>query len=387
MTAVLDLLDLDPSLSEEERQIRDVVRQLVDDRVRPHVADWYEDGKVPARELAREFGKLGLLGMHLTGYGCAGASAVAYGLACQELEAGDSGLRSLVSVQGSLAMYAIWRYGSEEQKQRWLPSMATGEAIGCFGLTEPDHGSDPASMATRARRDGDDWVLTGGKMWITNAPIADVAVIWARTDEGVRGFAVPMDTPGVTAREIRRKMSLRASVTGEIVLDDVRLPADAQLPEAVGLKAPLSCLTEARYGIVWGAVGAARDCLETTLAYASSRTQFGRPLAGFQLTQAKLADMAVELVKGQLLALHLGRLADARRLRPEQVSVGKLNNVREALAIARQCRTILGANGVSGEYPVMRHANNLESVLTYEGTSEIHQLVIGQRLTGLSAFA
>ncbi|MEH0931018.1 acyl-CoA dehydrogenase family protein [Micromonospora sp. CPCC 205558] len=387
MTAPLDLLDLDPSLSEEERQVRDVVRQLVDDRVRPHVADWYEDGRVPARELAREFGKLGLLGMHLTGYGCAGTSAVAYGLACQELESGDSGVRSLVSVQGSLAMYAIWRYGSEEQKQRWLPSMATGEAIGCFGLTEPDHGSDPASMATRARRDGDDWVLTGGKMWITNAPIADVAVIWARTDQGVRGFAVPMDTPGVTAREIRRKMSLRASVTGEIVLDDVRLPADAQLPEAVGLKAPLSCLTEARYGIVWGAVGAARDCLETTLAYATTRTQFGRPLAGFQLTQAKLADMAVELVKGQLLALHLGRLADAQRLRPEQVSVGKLNNVREALAIARQCRTILGANGVSGEYPVMRHANNLESVLTYEGTSEIHQLVIGQRLTGLSAFA
>ncbi|MGC4877682.1 acyl-CoA dehydrogenase family protein [Micromonospora sp. DT43] len=386
MTA-LDLLDLDPSLSAEERQIRDVVRQLVDDRVRPHVADWYEQGRVPARELALEFGKLGLLGMHLTGYGCAGASAVAYGLACQELEAGDSGLRSLVSVQGSLAMYAIWRYGSEEQKQRWLPAMATGEAIGCFGLTEPDHGSDPASMTTRARRDGDDWILTGAKMWITNAPIADVAVIWARTDEGVRGFAVPMDTPGVTAREIGRKMSLRASVTGEIALDDVRLPADAQLPEAVGLKAPLSCLTEARYGIVWGSLGAARDCLETALAYATSRTQFGRPLAGFQLTQAKLADMAVELVKGQLLALHLGRLADAGRLRPEQVSVGKLNNVREALAIARQCRTILGANGVSGEYPVMRHANNLESVLTYEGTSEIHQLVVGQRLTGLSAFA
>ncbi|TNH30063.1 acyl-CoA dehydrogenase [Micromonospora orduensis] len=386
MTA-LDLLDLDPSLTDEERQIRDVVRQLVDDRVRPHVADWYEEGRVPARELAREFGKLGLLGMHLTGYGCAGASAVAYGLACQELEAGDSGLRSLVSVQGSLAMYAIWRYGSEEQKQRWLPSMATGEAIGCFGLTEPDHGSDPASMATRARRDGDDWLLNGGKMWITNAPIADVAVIWARTDSGVRGFAVPMDTPGVTAREIRRKMSLRASVTGEIVLDDVRLPADAQLPEAAGLKAPLSCLTEARYGIVWGSLGAARDCLETTLAYATTRTQFGRPIAGFQLTQAKLADMAVELVKGQLLALHLGRLADAGRLRPDQVSVGKLNNVREALAIARQCRTILGANGVSGEYPVMRHANNLESVLTYEGTSEIHQLVVGQRLTGLSAFA
>ncbi|MER7888615.1 acyl-CoA dehydrogenase family protein [Micromonospora sp. NPDC094482] len=385
--APLDLLDLDSSLSEEERQIRAVVRQLVDDRVRPHVAGWYEEGQVPARELAREFGKLGLLGMHLTGYGCPGASAVAYGLACLELEAGDSGIRSLVSVQGSLAMYAIWRYGSEEQKTRWLPSMATGEAIGCFGLTEPDHGSDPASMTTRARRDGDDWVLTGGKMWITNAPIADVGVIWARTDDGVRGFAVPMDTPGVSAREIRHKMSLRASVTGEIVLDDVRLPADARLPEAVGLKAPLSCLTEARHGIVWGALGAARECLEMTLAYAGTRTQFGRPLAGFQLTQAKLADMAVELEKGYLLALHLGRLADAGRLRPEQVSVGKLNNVREALGIARQCRTILGANGVSGEYPVMRHANNLESVLTYEGTSEIHQLVIGQRLTGISAFA
>ncbi|SCG45388.1 acyl-CoA dehydrogenase family protein [Micromonospora inositola] len=383
----LDLLDIDASLSEEERQIRAVVRQLVEDRVRPHVAGWYEDGQVPARELAREFGKLGLLGMHLTGYGCAGASAVAYGLACLELEAGDSGVRSLVSVQGSLAMYAIWRFGSEEQKQRWLPAMAAGEAIGCFGLTEPDHGSDPASMATRARRDGDDWILSGAKMWITNAPIADVGVIWARTDEGVRGFAVPMDTPGVTAREIRHKMSLRASLTGEIALDDVRLPADARLPEAIGLKAPLSCLTEARHGIVWGALGAARDCLEAALSYATTRTQFGRPLAGFQLTQAKLADMAVEWNKGLLLALHLGRLADAGKLRPEQVSVGKLNNVREALAIARECRTILGANGVSGEYPVMRHANNLESVLTYEGTSEIHQLVIGQRLTGLSAFA
>jgi glutaryl-CoA dehydrogenase len=383
----LDLLDIDASLGEEERQIRAVVRQLVDERVRPYVAGWYEDGQVPARELAREFGKLGLLGMHLTGYGCAGASAVAYGLACLELEAGDSGLRSLVSVQGSLAMYAIWRYGSEEQKQRWLPAMAAGEAIGCFGLTEPDHGSDPASMATRARRDGADWILTGSKMWITNAPIADVGVIWARTDEGVRGFAVPMDTPGVTAREIRHKMSLRASLTGEIALDEVRLPADAQLPGATGLKAPLSCLTEARYGIVWGALGAARDCLETALSYATTRTQFGKPIAGFQLTQAKLADMAVEWNKGLLLALHLGRLGDAGRLRPAQVSVGKLNNVREALAIARQCRTILGANGVSGEYPIMRHANNLESVLTYEGTSEIHQLVIGQQLTGLAAFA
>ncbi|MEV0809890.1 acyl-CoA dehydrogenase family protein [Micromonospora sp. NPDC050200] len=387
MTAPLDLLDIDASLGEEERQIRAVVRQLVDDRVRPHVAGWYEEGHVPARELAREFGKLGLLGMHLTGYGCAGASAVAYGLACLELEAGDSGIRSLVSVQGSLAMYAVWRYGSEEQKQRWLPSMAAGEAIGCFGLTEPDHGSDPASMTTRARRDGDDWVLNGAKMWITNAPIAEVGVIWARTDEGVRGFLVPMDTRGVGTQEIRRKMSLRASLTGEIALDDVRLPADAQLPGAIGLKAPLSCLTEARHGIVWGALGAARDCLATAVDYATTRTQFGRPLAGFQLTQAKLADMAVEWNKGYLLALHLGRLADAGKLRPEQVSVGKLNNVREALAIARQCRTILGANGVSGEYPVMRHANNLESVLTYEGTSEIHQLVIGQKLTGVSAFA
>ncbi|MEV2236741.1 acyl-CoA dehydrogenase family protein [Micromonospora sp. NPDC049891] len=385
MTQV-DLLDLDASLTEDERQIRAVVRQVVDDLVRPHVAGWYEAGQVPARELAREFGKLGLLGMHLTGYGCAGSTAVAYGLACLELEAGDSGVRSLVSVQGSLAMYAIWRYGSEEQKERWLPAMAAGEAIGSFGLTEPDHGSDPASMATRARRDGDDWVLNGSKMWITNAPIADVAVIWARTDSGVRGFAVPMDTPGVTAREIARKMSLRASLTGEISLDDVRLPADAQLPDATGLKAPLSCLTEARHGIVWGALGAARDCLETALTYATTRTQFGRPLAGFQLTQAKLADMAVEWNKGYLLALQLGRLADAGKLRPEQVSVGKLNNVREALAIARQCRTILGANGVSGDYPVMRHANNLESVLTYEGTSEIHQLVVGQRLTGVSAF-
>ncbi|WP_018254508.1 acyl-CoA dehydrogenase family protein [Salinispora mooreana] len=383
----LDLLDVDASLSAEERQIRTVVRQLVDEQVRPHVAGWYEEGRVPARDLAREFGKVGLLGMHLTGYGCAGSSAVAYGLACLELEAGDSGIRSLVSVQGALAMYAIWRYGSAEQKQHWLPTMAAGETIGCFALTEPDHGSDPASMNTRARRDGDDWVLHGTKMWITNATIADVAVIWARTDEGIRGFAVPTRTPGVTVREIRRKMSLRASVTGEISLDDVRLPATARLPEAVGLKAPLGCLTEARHGIVWGALGAARDCLETALEYARSRTQFGRPLAGFQLTQAKLADMAVEWSKGYLLALQLGRLADADRLRPDQVSVGKLNNVREALAIARQCRTILGANGVSGEYPVLRHANNLESVLTYEGTSEIHQLVIGQRLTGLSAFA
>jgi glutaryl-CoA dehydrogenase len=382
-----DLLDLDAEHSEEERQIRDVVRRLMDEQVRPFVADWYEDGRAPVRELAKACGGLGLLGMHLSGYGCAGASAVAYGLACLELEAADSGVRSLVSVQGSLAMYAIWRFGSEEQKREWLPPMAAGDAIGCFGLTEPDHGSDPASMATRARRDGDDWVLSGGKMWITNAPVADLAVIWAGTPEGVSGFLVPAGTPGFTTREIRHKMSLRASSTGEIVLEDVRLPDSARLPEARGLRAPLSCLTQARYGIVWGALGAARDCLTVALDYAMSREQFGRPLAGFQLTQAKLADMAVELHKGYLLALHLGRRADAGTLKPEQVSVGKLNNVREAIAIARQCRTILGANGISGEYPILRHANNLESVLTYEGTSEVHQLIIGQHLTGLSAFS
>ncbi len=404
-TAPLDLLDLDGLHSPQELAIRAAVRRFADDRVRPHIAQWYEHANPPVRELARELGALGLLGAHLTGYGCAGVSAVAYGLACLELEAADSGVRSLVSVQGSLAMYAIWRYGSEEQKQRWLPAMAAGDAIGCFGLTEPDHGSDPGSMTTRARRDGSDWILHGTKTWITNAPIADVAVVWALVDQsgsaasdaaqrpgpvgaaGVAGFLVPTSEPGVGTREIGQKLSLRASCTGELALDEVRLPADAQLPLARGLGAPLSCLTQARYGIVWGALGAARDCLHTTLEYAGSRVQFGRPIAGFQLTQAKLADAAVELVKGYLLALHLGRLADAGALKPEQVSLGKLNNVREALAIARQCRTILGANGVSGEYPVLRHAANLESVLTYEGTSEIHQLVLGQRLTGLSAFA
>ena len=385
--APLDLLDLDTLLTDEERDIRALCRRVADERVRPYVADWYENGGVPVRDLALEFGKLGLLGMHLTGYGCAGAGAVSYGLACMELEAADSGVRSLVSVQGSLAMYAIWKYGSAEQKQRWLPGMAAGELLGCFGLTEPDHGSDPATMSTRARRDGADWVLTGGKMWITNAPLADVAVIWARSDDGVLGFAVPTDTPGFSAREIKHKMSLRASSTGEITLDEVRLPEAARLPDAAGLKAPLSCLTEARFGIVWGALGAARDCLATAIDYAGSREQFGRPIAGFQLTQAKLADMALELQKGFLLALHLGRLRDsAGELRPEQVSAGKLNNVREAIKIARQCRTILGGNGISGEYPIMRHAANLESVLTYEGTSEIHQLVIGQKLTGMSAF-
>ncbi len=389
----LDLLDLDSLLSEEERAVRDVVRRAVDEHVRPHIAGWFEEGTAPARELARRFGELGLLGMHLHGYGCAGMSVVSYGMACMELEAGDSGVRSIVSVQGSLSMYAIWRYGSPEQKEAWLPAMATGEKIGCFGLTEPDHGSDPASMSTRAVRDGEEWVLTGTKMWITNAPVADVAVVWARIDgptgpgDAVRGFLVPLDTPGVRVNEVKHKLSLRASVTGEIVLDGVRLPDSARLPEAEGLKAPLSCLTQARLGIVFGALGSARDCLHTAIAYATSREQFGRPIAGFQLTQAKLADMALELQKGFLLALHLGRLADAGTLRPAQVSAGKLNNTREALRIARTCRTILGANGISLEYPVLRHANNLESVLTYEGTAEIHQLVIGQALTGIAAFA
>jgi len=385
-TSPLDLLAFDNLLSDDDRALRDLVRRVVDEHVRPYIGQWFEDGQFPSRELAKRFGQLGLLGMHLHGYGCSGSSALAYGLACMELEAGDSGLRSLVSVQGSLAMFAIWRWGSEEQKQQWLPGMAAGDTIGCFGLTEPDHGSDPGSMKTRAERDGDDWILRGTKMWITNAPVADVAVVWARTSDGIRGFIVPMDTPGVTANEIHHKLSLRASSTGEIVLDEVRLPASAVLPDGIGLKAPLSCLTEARFGIAFGALGAARDCLETAISYAVSREQFGKPIAAFQLTQAKLADMALELQKGYLLALHLAKLADAHQLRPEQVSVGKLNNVRDALAIARECRTILGANGISGEYPVMRHAANLETVLTYEGTSEIHQLVVGQQLTGLSAF-
>jgi glutaryl-CoA dehydrogenase len=382
-----DPLGLDDLLDPEELAVRATVRDWAADRVLPHVAGWYERGELPViRELARELGAIGALGMQLTGYGCAGASAVQYGLACLELEAADSGIRSLVSVQGSLAMYAIHRYGSEEQKQRWLPRMAAGEVIGCFGLTEPDHGSDPAGMRTHAKRDGTDWVLSGRKMWITNGSVAGVAVVWARTDEGVRGFVVPTDTPGFSAPEIHHKWSLRASVTSELVLDDVRLPADAVLPEATGLGGPLGCLNHARYGIVWGAMGAARTCFETALAYARSREQFGRPIGGFQLTQAKLADMAVELHKGILLAHHLGRRMDAGTLRPEQVSFGKLNNVREAIDICRTARTVLGANGISLEYPVMRHATNLESVLTYEGTVEMHQLVLGKALTGLDAF-
>ena len=383
----LDPAGIDDLLSEEERAIRASVRQVCETRIQPHVAGWFEKGRIDdVRGLAADLGELGVLGMHLEGYGCAGMSATAYGLACLELEAVDSGIRSLVSVQGSLAMYAIHRWGSEEHKQEWLPRMAAGRAIGCFGLTEPDAGSDPGSMRTRARRDGTDWVLDGRKMWITNGSVADVAIVWARTDEGVRGFVVPTDTPGFSAPEIRHKQSLRASVTSELVLDGVRLPASAQLPEAEGLRGPLSCLNEARYGIVWGAMGAARSSFEAALSYSKERVQFGRPIAGFQLTQAKLADMAVEYAKGVLLALHLGRRKDAGTLRPEQVSLGKLNNVREAIEICRTARTVLGANGISLEYPVIRHMNNLESVLTYEGTVEMHTLVLGQALTGQPAF-
>jgi glutaryl-CoA dehydrogenase len=382
----LDLLNLDALLNEEERAVRETVRDWVRNRVLPEIAEWFEHGELPSEQLAKELGSMGLLGMHLSGYGCAGASAVMYGLTCLELEAGDSGVRSLVSVQGSLAMFPIWKYGSEEQKQEWLPRMAAGEAIGCFGLTEPDFGSDPTSMRTSARRDGDSWVLTGTKMWITNGGVADIAVVWAQTEDGVRGFLVPRDTPGFSTKDIEKKLSLRASVTSELILEDVRLPHDAVLPGVRGMKGPLSCLNEARYGIVWGSMGAARACFEAALDYATSRVQFGKPIGAFQLTQRKLVDMALEVNKGTLLALHLGRMKDEGRLAPEQVSVGKLNNVREALEICREARTILGANGVTLEYPVIRHMNNLESVLTYEGTSEIHTLILGRTLTGIEAF-
>ncbi len=387
-----DLLDTDALLSTDERDIRQATRQLVDDLVRPNIADWFDAGVVPARALAAEFGAAGLLGMHLDGYGCAGASATAYGLACLELEAGDSGIRSLVSVQGSLAMYPIHRYGSDAQKDRWLPGMAAGELIGCFGLTEPDAGSDPSAMRTRATRTADGWQLDGTKMWITNGSIADIAVIWAKATDidgstNVRGFLVPTDTPGFRAQPIHRKLSLRASVTAELVLDAVQLAPESMLPGARGLGGPLSCLTQARTGIIFGALGAARDCLTTALDYAADRIVFGRALAGFQLTQAKFADMVTDWNAAYLLALHIGRATDAGTATPQMVSMGKLNSTREALRIARECRTILGANGISGDYPVLRHANNLESVLTYEGTVEVHQMVLGRALTGLDAFS
>ncbi|MFW0795920.1 acyl-CoA dehydrogenase family protein [Gordonia sp. CPCC 205515] len=396
--SALDPLNLDLGYSDDELAVRDSVRGFLDEHVTPNIGEWFEQGGIPiARDLMKQFGDLGVLGMHLEGYGCGGSSSVHYGLACLELEASDSGIRSMVSVQGSLAMYSIYNNGSEEQKQQWLPSMAEGTTIGCFGLTEPDAGSDPASMKTRARKDGSDYILDGRKMWITNSPISDVAVVWAKTElddgnTGVRGFIVPTDTPGVSTPEIKHKLSLRASTTGEIVLEGVRLPADALMPgtddltKGTGIKAPLSSLSEARYGILWGAMGAARSAWEAARQYSMQRNQFGKPLAGFQLTQAKLADMAVELNKGTLLAQHLGRLKDSVGLRPDQVSFGKLNNTREAIEICRTARTILGGNGISLEFPVIRHMVNLESVLTYEGTPEMHQLVLGQAFTGESAF-
>jgi glutaryl-CoA dehydrogenase len=383
--AAVDLLRIDDELTDEERLVRDTVRDFAAKRILPNVADWFEAGILP-RELAPELGQLGLLGMHLTGYGCAGMGPIAYGVTCREMEAADSGLRSLVSVQGSLAMFPIWKYGSEEQKQEWLPRMAAGEALGCFGLTEPDHGSDPSGMSTVATRDGSDWILNGAKMWITNGSVADIAVVWASTEHGVRGFLVPRTAKGFSSRNIHKKLSLRASVTSELHFDDVRLPDSAMLPGVQGLKGPLSCLSEARFGIIWGVTGAARACFESAAEYARTREQFGRKIGGFQLTQGKLAWMLADLQRAQLLALHLGRLKAAGKITPEQVSLGKMSNVRTAIDIARQARTILGANGITLEYPVIRHANNLESVLTYEGTEEVHTLALGQAITGISAY-
>jgi glutaryl-CoA dehydrogenase len=383
----LDPLDLDALITDEERAIRDAAREWVERRILPEVEEWYERGEFPAREIAKELGALGFLGMHLQGYGCLGVNAIAYGLAELELEAGDSGLRSMVSVQGALAMFGIYSFGSDEQKDEWLPRMASGDAIGCFGLSEHDAGSDPGRMRTFARRDGEDWIISGTKMWITNGSVSDISVVWAHTDDGIRGFLVPADAKGFSTNEIHKKMSLRASVTSELVMDEVRLPGSAVLPGVEGLKGPLSCLNEARYGIIWGVMGAARTCFKTALEYAGIREQFDRPIASFQLTQKKLADMALELNKGTLLAHHLGRMKDDGRLRAEHVSFGKLNNTREALKIARTSRSILGANGITLEYPIMRHMTNLESVLTYEGTEEVHTLVIGQALTGIRAFS
>jgi len=381
-----DFLAVDALLDDEERAIRDTVRQFVRERVLPDVGDWFERAVLP-KELVKELAQLGLFGMHLEGYGLPGASAVAYGLTCMELEAGDAGVRSLVSVQGSLAMFAIWRWGSEEQKQRWLPVMHAGDAIGCFGLTEPDAGSDPGSMRTHARKDGSDWILDGTKMWITNGSIADVAVVWARTDDGsINGFLVERGMHGFEAPEMHRKLSLRASVTSELVLRDVRVPAENRFPEVSSLRGPLACLDEARYGIVWGSVGSARACFEAALQYAKERFVFGKPIAAYQLTQQKLAEMALELNRGTLVALHLGRMKDEGTLRPEHVSMGKMGNVRGALEVARTARSVLGGNGITLEYPVIRHMNNLESVLTYEGTHEVHTLVVGEALTGENAF-